>query len=169
MMIRVAKFSVLKSSVLLTLWCVLHVGQLAARADIAVDAARQIVEEKGNQLQDSDLLVVGKASGLTELDLSQCGRVSDQGLANLEALSSLRKLKLAGCRRITAAGMKHLQPLAALESVSLERVGPALQGLHELREDQLEHLDVSPLDGVVNGKLLSLFFCRWGFFHRVLA
>ena len=110
----------------------------------SVQEAQKLLDEKGNQLLDNDLKVIGEASELTELDLSQCGRITDKGLIHLTGLTQLRTLSLMGCRRITADGLAQLQSLKSLESLSLERIGPALKGLPHLKElPNLRSLDVS--------------------------
>ena len=46
----------------------------------SVQEAQRLLDEKGNQLLDNDLKVIGEATELTDLDLSHCGRISDKGL-----------------------------------------------------------------------------------------
>ena len=116
----------------------------SVRAEASIENAQRLLVEKGRELQDNDLKIIGQASELTSLDLTQCGRISDKGLEHLSGLTSLKTLNLTGCRKISAAGLKHLQNLTSLESLSLEAIGPALNGLSSLKElPKLRSLDVS--------------------------
>ena len=63
----------------------------------SVQEAQRLLDEKGNQILDNDLKVIGEATELTDLDLSHCGRISDKGLAHLTGLTKLRTMSLMGC------------------------------------------------------------------------
>ena len=105
---------------------------LCAVAKVSVTEVQRLLQEQGHDVQDKDLAVIGMAVDLEELDLSQCGRITDRGLQHLNQLTALRTLNLTGCRRLTETGLKSLAGLTSLENLSLERVGAALNGLEHL-------------------------------------
>ncbi len=73
-------------------------------------------------LSDRDLkTILDKASGtcITFINLSNCKKITDAGLAHLETLTLLSSLNLTECTNITDAGLAHLSKLTRLSSLNL--------------------------------------------------
>lgn len=81
----------------------------------------------GCEISDVSLrYVVQNVPLLSTLDLSQCYRLTDAGIAQLTAppattLSTLTKLDLSGCTAITDAALDHLSKCTALKYLDLRR------------------------------------------------
>ncbi|MEO1971353.1 MAG: hypothetical protein ABGX07_07340, partial [Pirellulaceae bacterium] len=56
---------------------------------LTVSAAEKLLQEKGSDLTDEELQLVCTATGLTDLDLSGCNRLSDKGLSHVVSLNQL--------------------------------------------------------------------------------
>lgn len=70
--------------------------------------------------------VVQYVPNLTELDLAQCYRITDAGIAQLtspvaSAVSTLQSLDLSGCKEVTDASLDHLLKCTALKRLDLKR------------------------------------------------
>lgn len=81
---------------------------------------------------------VGKLTGLTELILRQCYKITDVGLSHLGGLSLLQSLDLGDCRTITDVGLWHLGKLVSLTKLSLlgctKLTDEGIAGLESLSE-----------------------------------
>lgn len=78
-----------------------------------------------------------EALPLTQVALSNCNMLSDQGLASIARLRRLRRLDLSYCTAITARGLRTLQQVPHLRVLYL-------QGCTALQEDALEVLALFP-------------------------
>lgn len=99
-------------------------------------AARQLFLDYGN---DEDALpiiiarVVSELPALKQIRFSQRGRLSDDGLAQLEKLDRLEVLDIAGCWEVTDAGLANLKSFPPLKQLSLP---------HTISDAGLVHLEV---------------------------
>ena len=119
------------------------------------------------ELADADLNTLEGLTHLSSLNLVNCSRITDAGLAHLERLTLLKFLSIAGTH-ITDAGLVHLRGLTRLEALRISRTRVAdaglvnLHGLTKLRslllfgtqvtDAGLEHLkNLSELDELMLG------------------
>ena len=93
---------------------------------------------------------------LLTLSLS-CGRITDDGLVNLQHVPGLAKLNMHGCRKITDAGLFHVGKLKQLRhlDIAATKIGDA--GLaHLCGLSNLEHLDLYHYTKITNAGLVHL-------------
>jgi hypothetical protein len=99
-----------------------------------------------NRLTDDDLLRFRDFKNLQSLQLADCGRITDRGLAALEGLTDLRELDLGGDKKapaITDGGLDHLKGLKRLTNLSLANTRITDAGLAKLSGlTRLEFLDL---------------------------
>jgi Leucine-rich repeat (LRR) protein len=86
------------------------------------------------------------------LDLTDCNRISDAGLAHLQGLTKLRNLSL--CPRITDAGMQHLAGLTNMVAISFQNCS--------VTEESVTEESFSALAGMTKLKELDLYRTRVG-------
>ena len=80
----------------------LVLGAVSACAEeLTLDTVNSWLQEKGTKVRDEDLREVASVTELTQLDLSGCGSITDDGVARLLSLSKLKSLNLSSCRRLT--------------------------------------------------------------------
>lgn len=72
----------------------------------------------GTEITDSELVHVGKLTGLRELDVS-CSHIGDEGVALLKDLHDLRKINLS-TTEITTRGIQSIAQLTTLEELVLD-------------------------------------------------
>jgi hypothetical protein len=94
--------------------------------------------------------VVASASGLMDLDLAWCQRLTDAGLAALDGLTQLERLDVGGCTRLTDAALARIGTYKNLLSLSLESAARITDnGLAHLDGlSRLTHLDLDLCEGV---------------------
>ena len=79
---------------------------------------------------------------LEEIDLFNCQKITDAGIAHLKGLTNLQNLNL-GRINITEAGVAHLAGIMQLKTLKLYHTGITDEGLIKLQLDQLTSLDIS--------------------------
>lgn len=116
-------------------------------------------------LKNNGLKLLARFNGLEHLDIFDCRRLTDQGLAHVTKLSSLKELRIGNCffsdagvqhiatlvqleslgffnlNQITNAGLAHLRPLFKLQSFDL-------QGCQRITDAGLVHITQLPLKSV---------------------
>jgi len=96
----------------------------------------------GMDLNDADLVHVGRAAKLQELDL-RLNPITDQDLQHLSGLTQLRRLDLS-YTNIGDEGLESIAPLRGLQSLSLAHTLVTDAGLEALLDfPALKHLDVT--------------------------
>ena len=92
----------------------------ALRAIAALPRLRDLdVSDCGNLTDAAAAELPRLAETLTDLSLDGCASVTDRGAASLGALTGLRALNLGNCPEVTDAGVASLQALTGLERLSL--------------------------------------------------
>ena len=142
-----------------------------ATSPLSVNAAKTLLAEKGTELSDADLARVCSANNLTELDLTGCGRLTDQACLQIAQLKQLKSLRLARCYRLTVNGLRSISSLPKLKSLDISSLRTPLPEVYrelvalpslvklEVRDvrgfksdglellDKLKHLDISNATG----------------------
>ena len=73
-------------------------------------------DEGGNTL----LAQISDLRSVTELDLSECEKISNKGLEQIARFPALTSLNLQGCDQITDKGLEQITKLTALRSLNLQ-------------------------------------------------
>ena len=95
---------------------------------------------------------------ITQLDLSECGSISDDGLAHLRGMPELQQLDLGGCSRLTDAGLAHLRGMSAMQKLNLSRCPMVTDaGLAHLGDMKgMQQLDLSHCWRITDSGLVHL-------------
>ena len=95
---------------------------------------------------------------ITQLNLSECDAISDDGLAHLRGMAAMRKLHLSRCRAVTDAGLAHLGGMTAMQQLDLSRCWQISDtGLMHLRGmTAMQQLDLSHCWGITDTGLVHL-------------
>jgi hypothetical protein len=118
----------------------------------------------GPPITDAGLIPLTRLRWLEVLDLSQCGRITDQGLKTVALCQNLKELSLrsgmAPGPRVTDAGLSYLASLGRLQSLSLAGTEITDAGLRHLKGlPRLESLDLSGTR-VTDAGMVHLLACK---------
>ncbi len=85
-------------------------------------ASVEAIKIQTTQCSQELLKVLGKLRGLTSLNLSDCGGITDAGVREIAKLTGLRSLNLSRCKGITPADVSEISKLTGLTSLDLSHV-----------------------------------------------
>ena len=125
---------------------------------IPVGKAFDILAKAGAELTDAELEEVCRATQLTEVDLSGCQRITDQGMIFLARLPQLTSLSLENCHRITLEGIRAIAGSAKLERLDLSRTRMKLPEVYPILQSlpKLSHLVIRDVRGFESTGLEAL-------------
>lgn len=110
----------------------------------------------GPELTDRAMEHLRFVPKLHTLDLS-CGRITDNGLANLQNVPGLIELNLHACKKITDAGLFHISNLKQLRHLDIGATKISDAGLaHLCGLSNLEHLSLYYYTKISNAGLVHL-------------
>ncbi|MCH1441507.1 MAG: hypothetical protein L7W43_17715, partial [Rubripirellula sp.] len=153
--------SLLKHLALFLLVGAVCVSGFARAEELTLDTVQSWLQENRTNVRDDDLKQVAAISGLTSLDLTGCGNLTDSGVAHLLTLSQLKSLNLSSCRRLTPNVFDTLRQMKSLEQFSAEQVGwandvaplaelPLLASLSLARNSSFRGKGLNELRGLVH-------------------
>ena len=137
------------------------VSACARAEDLTLGTVQSWLQENGAKLRDDDLKQVASVRELTDLDLSGCGNLTDNGITHLLTLSKLKSLDLSSCRRLTPKVFETIRQMKSLEQFSAEQVGwandvaplaelPLLTSLSLARNTSFRGKGLSELRGLIH-------------------